>query len=271
MRVGPDVAQVAGGDHPRRRGVAVLDALQIWPWTASACARSVRGMVSGSARRLAQSVTWLDTATRGRRQARSATDCRRAVRRPRGTVETASWRRRDRRRWRATPRAGRAGSAPPRWRGPRVRRTARRTWVRSRAGRGRRRRYRCRTSRGPSRGCRRRCRGWGGGPRPHPVAAADPHQPLRLEDPQRLTQRLDVDRVLLAQLGLLGQDVALGEIAAQDALADLVGDHLGQPAPAEVARIDCAGLAVRSLLGHRVTSFRLPTVPPRNRRLSSEC
>ena len=75
-------------------------------------------------------------------------------------------------------------------------------------------------------GDHRRARRVHGGPAP----GATPHgdQPFRLEDPERFAERRPGHPELLGECRLRRQRLALAQLAADDALAKVVGDELGR-------------------------------------------
>ena len=73
------------------------------------------------------------------------------------------------------------------------------------------------------------------------VAAAHGDETLGLQDAHRLTQGRLADGVGGPQLLLLGEQVAVLEVAAQDPLPEAVGDQLRQPLEAQVGDADLLG------------------------------
>ena len=84
------------------------------------------------------------------------------------------------------------------------------------------------------------------------LSPAHAHQPLGLEDAQRLAQRRPADLELVEQILLLGEQLAIGDLTVEDAAAQLVGHDLGDVGGPEVGPADrrC----------RRVVAFDLPHV-----------
>jgi len=64
--------------------------------------------------------------------------------------------------------------------------------------------------------------------RPVPTATTDVEQPLGFEDAERLTHRGSRGLEKLAQIGLDGEVVAVGQLASDDLAAELLCDVLGE-------------------------------------------